>query len=366
MRRLARLALLSWSVFLMVATFWALSQHPFATPLVDRSLDELRFVLAQEMAREATPERITSEIGKALDAGDLRLLDMLAGLARDQQIVLPAAVQARLDEALARKGLLADVGDCARCIGDVQTCPRLSLIALCTLPFEMSPAGDVAALWRQGKAVATGAETDEIEAGLAALGLAATAGALVSAGATAPVKAGATALRVAHRADGLGPGMRRALASAARGPDPTAALATIGADVGRIARHSPVSDVVPLLRHADSPAELARLARLSEATGPQATRVLHILGKPRTLRLMHRVADFALLAASLIGLVLGLLVSALGSFLSMKLRRILRPRSPADGQKSNMPAQRVLPLTGQSRLSGGRNRADFHGLRGGS
>lgn len=342
MRRLARLALLSWSAFLLSAAIWALAQHPFTMPLVDRGLDEIRLVLAQELSRQATPERVIADLREALEQHDLRRLEMLADLAQDQGIALPQDLQAAMDDALSGRGLLADIGDCARCMGDITACPRLSLIAICTLPFELSPAGDVAALWRQGKAAATGAEVDQIEAGLATLGLAATTGALISAGATLPIKGGATTLRMARRADALSPGMRQALTSAARGPDPAATLGGIAADAGRIAQRSPASDLLPLLRHADTPAELARLARLSEATGPQATRILHVLGKPRTLRLMQRVGDMALLAAGLIGLLLGLVVSALGSLLSMGLRRVLRdPRRPRPRHRSAADPHRV-------------------------
>ena len=104
------------------------------------------------------------------------------------------ALRARADAALA-VGMLDTLSDCGTCMRDVTACPSLSLIAACTLPFELSPAGDAAALIRQGGTWATGGDPDGIEAALATLGLAATAGTLVTAGSSLSIKGAATTLR---------------------------------------------------------------------------------------------------------------------------------------------------------------------------
>lgn len=332
MRRLARLTLLIWSLATVAVTGWMLSQNPFATPLVDRGLDQARAALMRAVADRATPDWLIPRLTAALDAGDRQQVQMLMDLARDQGTPLPPDLRARADAALA-VGMLDTLSDCGTCMRDVTACPSLSLVAACTLPFELSPAGDAAALIRQGGTWATGGDPDGIEAALATLGLAATAGTLVTAGSSLSIKGAATTLRVARRADALSPGMTRALSAAARSPAPARALSDIAGDLRTIGRQASVPELLPILRLADDPDDLRRLARLSEAAGPDTTRVLTVLGKSDSLRLMRRLADAAMAAAALIALVLGQMAALLGAGVQMALRRGLRPN----------PARRIPP-----------------------
>ncbi|KIX19055.1 hypothetical protein [Paracoccus sp. 228] len=332
MRRLARLTLLIWSLATVAVTGWMLSQNPFAAPLVDRGLDQARAALTRAVADRATPDWLIPRLTAALDAGDRQQVQMLMDLARDQGMPLPPDLRARADAALA-VGMLDTLSDCGTCMRDVTACPSLSLVAACTLPFELSPAGDAAALIRQGGTWATGGDPDGIEAALATLGLAATAGTLVTAGSSLSIKGAATTLRVARRADALSPGMTRALSAAARSPAPTRALSGIAGDLRTIGRQASVPELLPILRLADDPDDLRRLARLSEAAGPDTTRVLTVLGKSDSLRLMRRLADAAMAAAALIALVLGQMAALLGAGVQMALRRGLRPN----------PARRMPP-----------------------
>ncbi len=326
MRRLARLTLLIWSLATVAVTGWMLSQNPFAAPLVDRGLDQARASLNRAMADRATPDWLIPRLTAALNADDRQQVQVLMDLARDQDTPLPADLRARADAALS-VGVLDTLSDCGTCMRDVTACPSLSLVAACTLPFELSPAGDAAALMRQGSTWATGGDPDGIEAALATLGLAATAGTLVTAGSSLSIKGAATTLRVARRADALSPGMTRALSAAARGPAPAHALTGIAGDLRTIGRQASVPALLPILRLADDPDDLGRLARLSQAVGPDTTRALTVLGKSDSLRLMRRVADAAMAAAGLIALVLGQMAALLGSGVQMALRRLLRPET---------------------------------------
>lgn len=336
MRRLARLALLLWSLATVAAAGWMLAQNPFAAPLAERGLDQARAALTRAVAARATPDWIIPRLAAALEADDRRQVQLLMDLARDQATPLPPDLRARAEAALAT-GLLDSLADCGTCMRDVTACPSLSLIAACTLPFELSPAGDAAALIRQGHAWASGGDPDGVEAALASVGLAATAGTLLTAGGSLSLKGAATTLRVARRADALSPGMTRALAVAARGPDPAAALGGIAGDLRRIGAQSSVAEVLPILRLADDPADLRALARLSEAAGPRTTRTLAVLGKSDSLRLMRRVTDAALTAAALLGLVLGQVAALIGALAQMALRRAMR----APG--ASAPARRTPP-----------------------
>lgn len=319
---MARLALLLWAVASIAATAWVLSQNPFVRPLVARSASEARMALDAAVARQVTLDWLIPRLDEALASDDMQRVTLLQNLAQDQRIALPAPLLNRIDAARAsHEGWLATLSDCRVCMADVTQCPSLTLVASCTIPFELSPMGDAAALVRQGSALVAGDEVDEIEAGLAGVGLAASAAALVTAGGSLTLKGSATLLRVARRADALSPGMRRALSQAARNPN---ALQDMAVDVARLAGQTSPAEVLPILRMADHPADLHALARLSDVTRDKTRLTLEALGKARSLRLLSRVSDLALTAAGLMTLLLGQIITFALAGLKLGLRALLR------------------------------------------
>lgn len=326
-RQLGLAARALWWLGSGAGAFWAMSQNPLALPLAERGLAEARAALHQAMAETVTADWLLPRIDAALAAGDRQRLGLYADLAEDHAIALPDDLRAAMDAAL-RPGLLGTLSDCGTCMADMVRCPDIRLIAVCTLPFELSPAGDASALGRQGLAWWRGDDPDEIEAALAGIGLAATAAALFSAGSTLGVKGAATSLRVARRAKVLTPGLSRAMLDAARGADGGQALGRMVADVGRIGNATSNAEMLLILRHADNPVELGRIARFTEVAGPRSRHGLEALGKARSLRLLTRISDLALAVLSLMGLMLGMVASALGWLLSRLIGRLLRPARP--------------------------------------
>lgn len=350
LRAVARLALLIWAVGSVALTGWVLSQNPFAAPVIDRSLAEARLAIDRAIAARATPDWVIPQLHAALEAGDMQRLDLLADLAQDLATPLPDDLAGRVAAAqAAREGVLARLSDCGLCMTDMAACPSLTLIAACTLPFELSPAGDAAALIRQGNHYATGEPVDEVEAALAGIGFAATAAGLVTAGGSLTVKGAATTLRVARRAKALSPGMNRALVTAARSPAPAKALGGMAADLRRISSSTSTPEAFTVLRHADSAEELTRLARLSEAAGPQTGHALTVLGKADSLRLLRRFADLTVSALGLIALVLGQIAALLGALIQLALRRALRP--PARSTRREPPLRRAAAARGYSAMA---------------
>ncbi|MFN3526312.1 MAG: hypothetical protein ACK4YU_09500 [Paracoccus sp. (in: a-proteobacteria)] len=326
LRAVARLALLLWAMGSVALTGWLLSRNPFAAPFIDRSLTEARFAIESAVAARATPDWLIPQLHAALEADDMQRLDLLAALAVDQNTPLPEDLATRIAQVQAdRTGLWAQLSDCGTCMTDMAACPSLRLMAACTVPFELSPAGDAAALIRQSRNYVTGDEVDEVEAALAGIGIAATAAGLVTLGGSLTLKGAATTLRVARRADALSPGMNRALLAAVRGPAPAQALGDMAQDLRRISRASSTPEALSVLRHADSAEDLTRLARFSEAAGPKTGRALAVLGKADSLRLLRRLGDLAMAAAGMIALVLGQIAALLGALVQMALRRALRP-----------------------------------------
>ncbi|WP_265499459.1 hypothetical protein [Paracoccus beibuensis] len=325
LRALARMILLLWAVGSVAVTGWVLSQNPFVNPVIQRSAAKAQMAIEAAMAREVTPEWLVPRLQAALADDDTPRVTLLTDLGRDHDVILPPALQAQVDEArAAHEGWRAAVSDCGVCIADVTQCPSLALVASCTLPFELSPAGDAAALARQGGNLVAGGEVDEIEAALAGIGLAATVATIATAGSSLTLKGSATVLRVARRADALTPGMRRALRGATRSPAPVAALSAMAGDVRKLANRTSTAEVLPLLRLADGPEDLRALARLSDVTGSDTRRTLEVLGKARSLRLLSRISDLALAAMGLIALVLAQAAALAAALLKLGLRSLLR------------------------------------------
>ncbi|SNT74518.1 hypothetical protein [Paracoccus seriniphilus] len=327
LRRIARLTLLLWAVITLSATVWVLSMNPFLHPYVERGAAQAKLRIEAAIARQVDLEWLTPRIEAALDKGDVQDLELLVGLAQEHDITLPETLQARVQTSReAHEGLWATMADCGRCMADMEACPSLTMISACNIPFELSPAGDVAALGRQAKATIAGDEVDEVEAALAAIGLVATGSSLISAGSTVPVKTSATLLRSARRARALTPGMRRALHAAATGARPAQDLQHIMSDISTVARSTSMAEVIPLLRYADDPADLRRIAGLSEVTRKDTRKTLKVLGKSKSLKLLRRVSDLVMFAVGLIGLVLGQIAALAAVLLKLALRQALKTR----------------------------------------
>ena len=342
---------------LLVAAPWGFSlgalvivllTNPFAAPLVDRAEAEVQRALTRALADVATPDTLAAQVQQALEADDLIALETLLTLADDRQIALPPDLRAQADTALGRgASWTAAAQDCGACALDPASCHTLRQMGICALPVELTPVGDLNALRRQGLAYAAGAEVDQIEVALACVGLAATAGMLVTGGASGTLKAAATVTRVARRAGTLSPRMTRALRQAADVPfrwdrlddlalgrvglDQVTDLRKLGAladligDGGRIARQTSVTDAIALLRHADTPQDIARLARVSRALGPETRGAMQVLGKSRAFRALVRLSDQAVLAGLALFAAVTQITMALASWAGARMvRPILR------------------------------------------
>ncbi|WP_299816478.1 hypothetical protein [uncultured Jannaschia sp.] len=342
----------------LAATLWALSANPFAAPFVERGRTELALALEREVRRTATTAWVAAALDAAVAAGDVDRAAMLIDLARD--LDRPVDVAAAESMIASRSGWLASAGDCAACMADAATCPTLAQLGACAVPFELSPLGDANALRRAAQAWMTGNDVDELDAGLALLGLGATGAIVLSGGASAPVKAGAGLLRLARRIGSLSPGLARALRvpirwdavpdylrGSARLADVTdaAALARVSgvaADMGRVRDATSTAEALRLARLVDTPEDASRLARVAEAAGPRTTRSFAVLGKGRVFRATVRLGRLA--AGTLVLLWLTLLQAGLvlASWTGRTVWRTLLPAPAA----SRAPPRRRTPRLG--------------------
>ncbi|UWQ18694.1 hypothetical protein [Jannaschia sp. M317] len=329
----------------LAASGWALSTNPLAAPFVDRSASELALTLDRAVARRATPDWIAAELEQAVATGDAEQAEMLLGLADELGHDVPRDPAQALIAAEA--GWMAQGTACGTCMVDIGACRSLTQIAACAVPFEMSPLGDLNALRRAGGAWAGGQQVDQLDAGLALIGLGATGAILVSGGSSGAVKAGAGLLRMARRMGSVTPDLARlmrvpvrwdVLPGYLRGtarledlapPRQVAALSAVAADMDRVRGATSAPEALRLLRHVDGPEDAARLARVAEAAGPRTTRTLAVLGKGRVFRATVRLSRAAagtlvLLWLSLVHL--GLVVATRLGALTLRALTPLPPR----------------------------------------
>ena len=170
--------------------------------------------------------------------------------------------------------------------------------------------GDIRDVVREGKHLAMGEDTDRLVLGLAAAGLAVTAATYVSAGGAVPLRAGLTLVKDARKVGRLGEGLtewagrsarevidmpvlQEAVASgsvmrpgqtvsaiqAAFHAEKAGALVRLAKDVGRVGEKAGIRAAQDTLRIAEDPKDVARAARLAEASGGQTRAILKVLGR---------------------------------------------------------------------------------------
>ena len=328
----------------LAATIWALSQNPFASALVARGTLEARANLQRALALHVDSDWVAHQTDAALVADDLDALRLTLSIAADRGVALPPPLATRAKVRLAAADApLQKLSDCAACAWDMTACASIADLASCALPVELTPLGDVNALRRAAATHLAGDSVDRIEVALALTGLAATGAVLVTAGSSASVKAGATALRVARRTGSLSPGLARQLRQMAdldiayaRLPDYLAGKVPLSAvadpakisrigrtaqDFGLIAKRTSPAEAISLLGYADTTDDLASLARLADAQGPATRGTLRILGKARSFRMMHRLTDLALATLALLAALAGQCLAAC----LWAARRAIRP-----------------------------------------
>lgn len=350
MRRLARLLLGVVLVGSAGLTGWAaltIARDPLLRPFVETTADQIVAATDRDMARQATPERLSDRIDARLaeDTRNWVALRALMDEARLRKLRLRPATEAAYTAAWDEdSGLLTTVTDCAACAYDPAVC-TLSNLMICQVPIALTPVGDLAGVARAGVAWGTGGEVDKIDLGLSILGLGATGLVLATGGTSATVKAGAATARMARRMGLMSPRLTAMAADAVRrGVDWTALPAVRSADdlaravrteafaplvataqdINRLRAATGIPEALHLLPLIEDAADARRLARAGEALGPRLVARAEVLGKARLLRATLRVGDTALaLISGMVGLLLALAQVA-GGWLQTGMLRALR------------------------------------------
>lgn len=345
-RRIERAVLLLVALASLTWTLWwarDIARLPVFEPLVARTESQLAAAYDRALTRTATPEALAARIDARLAEAprDWVVIDALFDLAEAQSIPLPDDLALRREALNAEdNGWIASGLDCAACAWDLRDC-SLSGALSCGIAVNLTVLGDLFALTREGAHYVAGEPVDQVDVGIAFVGIAATGLVVVTGGTSYSVKIGAGLLRVANRMGRLAPEIlavfRRAMVfgvdwarlPAVRSADELASLArpavirpavAVAQDLGRLNTRLGTRQALHLMGAIDTPAEAARIGRAAEALGPRTLGTLEMLGKSRFLRLGLRFGDEAL---AMIAGILSLLTSGL-ALLAPLLARLER------------------------------------------
>jgi len=252
---------------------------------------------------------VAGQIEAALAAHDTGLASSFVDLAKAKDISLPEDLVQRVNEAIAEDsttshfvrrfatGLVTGKADDAGSLSG-------------TVAGDLFVFGDIRDVVRESKHLVMGEDTDRLVLGLATAGLAVTAATYVSVGGVAPLRAGLTLVKDARKVGRLGEGLTEwagrsarevvdtsmlgdAVSSAAV-TRPTQTVSAITAafraekagglvrlakDVGRVSEKAGARGALDTLKIAEGPEDVARAARLAEASGGKTRAILKLLGR---------------------------------------------------------------------------------------
>lgn len=249
------------------------------------------------------------EIEAALAAKDSDLAKSFVDLAADRKVALAPGLADKVDVAVAED---ASAGHAAQSFayglvtGEPNDMPGLAGTAL----GDLFVFGDIRDAVREGARLASGQEADELILGLACVGLAITAGTYATGGLTAPARVGLTVAKVARKTGRLSAGLVARVSRMVRGVVDWAALrraagsfsitepqlavraardavkmeragglVDMARDVGRVQAKAGTQAALDGLKIAESPAEVARVAKLAEKSGSRTRAILKTAGR---------------------------------------------------------------------------------------
>jgi hypothetical protein len=255
------------------------------------------------------PRLIQQNIEAALAANDANLAGSFVELAKAKNVALSDDLSRRVSDALAQDNSSAHFASrfaSGLVTGNADDAASLSG----TVAGDLFVFGDIRDVVREGKHLAMGEDTDRLVLGLAAAGLAVTAATYVSAGGAVPLRAGLTLVKDARKVGRLGEGLtewagrsarevidmpvlQEAVASgsvmrpgqtvsaiqAAFHAEKAGALVRLAKDVGRVGEKAGIRAAQDTLRIAEGPKDVARAARLADASGGRTRAILKILGR---------------------------------------------------------------------------------------
>ena len=266
--------------------------------------------LADHMVRTSLdPAVARREIEATLAANDPELAASFVALARGQGIAVDPELAKRVESANSTEARAAQAaGSFAH--GFVTGEPEDAVGFAGTAVGDLFVFGDIRDAVREGSRLASGEQADELLLGLACVGLAVTAGTYASLGVGGPARLGVSVLKGARKAGKIGgrlavwmgrslreavdvSALRRAVtpvsltqpatavrtARAAIKLERAGGLVRLMEDTGRVQAKAGTRAAMDGLKIAESPKDMARVARLAEAQGSKTRAILKLGGR---------------------------------------------------------------------------------------
>ena len=213
--------------------------------------------------------------------------------------------------------------------------------------------GDIRDAVREGTRYVRGEQVDQLVLGLAATGIAITAGTYATFGAATPARAGLTLVKAARKTGRLGAEFTESLGRMVRQtslPAPARAkveraggLLHLVRDVGRVEKAAGGRAALDALKIAKEPSDITRVAKLAEKEGSRTRAILKIAGRSAII-LAALAFDASLWLLGALFAVLGF-VSALRGVVERMALQIFRRRRERR-MRSSMQQIAALPAQG--------------------
>jgi hypothetical protein len=218
------------------------------------------------------------EIRDALAADDADLAQSFADLAADRGVAIDPALADAVKQAQVRAGSATHIA--GRFVQGLWTGEPVDMASLAGTAFgDLFVFGDIRDAAREGTRYLTGQQADPWILGLAGAGLAITAGTYATLGASAPARAGLTVVKAARRTGKLNPVLAVRLARDVVKVENAGGLVELAGNVGRVETKAGTQAALEGLKIAESPEDVARLARLAAAKGPKTRAIVKLLGR---------------------------------------------------------------------------------------
>lgn len=267
-----------------------------------------------EIAQRALDEKFNAEVAQreieaALAAKDADLAKSFVDLAQARQLALNPTLTEKVDVAVAEENSTRHAMQ-SFAMGLVTGEPNDVSGLAGTALGDLFVFGDIRDAVREGSRLATGEKADELVLGLAAVGLAITAGTYASGGAAAPARIGLSLAKAARKTGRLGGELAAYIGRSLRGvvdwgalkkaiggasvTEPAVALRAareavkvekagglvhLARDVGRVQAKAGTQAALDSLKIAETPREMARVAKLAEKQGSKTRAILKTVGR---------------------------------------------------------------------------------------
>ncbi len=335
----------------------AIEDDPAA--LADRALD---LTFNETMARD--------EIDAALAARDPDLAASYVELADDRHVALPADLKAKVAAAVEESRWAASTAQ-AFARGLISGEPDDVASFAGTAAGDLFVFGDIRDAMREGTRMVKGEPVDEVVLGLAAVGLAVTAGTYATLGAGAPARVGLTVAKAARKTGRLSAELAQWIGRSLRGvvdwgrlkgaigaasfSEPMVAvraareavkieraggLLQAARSAGRIQAKAGTQAALDGLKIAETPRELGRVARLAEKKGGKTRAILKTAGRG-AIALTAALVDLGLWILGAVLSLFGLVASTKSTVERMTLRGVRRRKA----RRLARDQQRLAALT---------------------